>query len=120
MSASISFLGRLGRDPETKSVNNSTVTKLAVAVDSGFGEKRTTAWFACDVWGKPGEAAKERLNKGSQVWISGSLSTREHNGKTILEVRVTDWQAPSEPKQAGGGYTQQVPSRAFAGDDVPF
>lgn len=83
------FSGNLGGDCEVKSVSGTTLCKFSVAVKSGFGDKAQTIWIGCDIWGKQAEGKlPDYLKKGQQVVVSGELSSREHEGKTYLGVRV--------------------------------
>ena len=83
------FTGNLGGDVKVNSTGGSTVANFSVAVKSGFGDKAQTMWIACALWGKQAESKLiDYLTKGQQVAITGELSTREHDGKTYLQVRV--------------------------------
>jgi single-strand DNA-binding protein len=83
------FTGNLGK--ECRTANNGTaVCNFAVAVKSGFGDKATTLWVDCALWGKQAESKLVNyLVKGQQVAISGELGMREHEGKSYLTCRVS-------------------------------
>ena len=87
------LLGRLGRDSETKDANGKPYLRFTVADDVGFGDKKTTQWVTCTLWGP--RAAKLTLVKGSQVMVWGELTLREYITKdqekrTTLELNVSD------------------------------
>ncbi|SRR6266550_2607734 len=88
----VSLIGRLGRDPETRHTGSGkAVTNFSIAVDYGFGEKKTTSWIPVVAWEKTGELAAQYLVKGSQVAVAGRLQERswqdkEGNKRTVLEV----------------------------------
>lgn len=90
------FTGRLGRDAEQKYLPNGTaVTEFTVAVDVGFGDKKTTLWPRCAMFGDRGAKVAQYLLKGQQVGVSGSVNMREWTNKesetkTSLEVRVSE------------------------------
>ena len=90
------FTGRLGRDAEQKYLPNGTaVTEFSVAVDVGFGDKKTTLWPRCAMFGDRGAKVAQYLLKGQQVGVSGSVNLREWTNKdcetkTSLEVRVSE------------------------------
>ena len=90
------FTGRLGRDAEQKYLPNGTaVTEFSVAVDVGFGDKKTTLWPRCAMFGDRGAKVAQYLLKGQQVGVSGSVNMREWTNKdsetkTSLEVRVSE------------------------------
>lgn len=95
MSNNLSFSGRLGGDAELKEVAESQVLEFSVASDVGYGDKKTTNWFRCAIWGKRAEALEQYLKKGQQVFVTGSLTLREFTDKNDNErispdVRVNE------------------------------
>lgn len=104
----ISLDGRLGRDAELRyTPAGDPVLSFTVASDIGFGDRKTTNWFNCQVWGKRGESLKEFLKKGQQVTVYGSLTLREwqdNEGAKRLspDVRV-DEVSLQGGKQEGSG-----------------
>ncbi|MEQ1664068.1 MAG: single-stranded DNA-binding protein [Bdellovibrionales bacterium] len=76
------ILGRLGADPEVKTVAaNSTVARLSVATSENWtdreGKKQErTEWHRVVVWGKLAELCGKYLTKGRQVFVEGRLQTR--------------------------------------------
>ena len=124
--------GNVGGDAELKSVGGSEVLNFSVAADSGFGDRKTTIWFGCAIWGARGAKLQQYIRKGSKVTVIGELSQREYNGKTYLELRVADIKL--QDSQGGQGMTSpapvaqqqapasQAPATDFGSfdDDVPF
>jgi single-strand DNA-binding protein len=90
------FTGNLGRDAEQKFIpSGESVVSFSVAVKSGYGEKASTTWAKCTIWGKRGEAVAQYLTKGQLVGVSGEATLREYEKKdgttgASLEVRVND------------------------------
>lgn len=84
------FTGRLGRDSELKNVNGKTLLSFNVAVDSGFGDKKTTNWVQCNLWGKRAESLNPYLKKGIKIFGMGELTHREfeHKGEKRSSVDV--------------------------------
>lgn len=88
------FTGNLGGDAETRhTTGGAAVTTFSVALSAGFGDKKTTTWLRCNLWGERGEKLAQYLKKGQLVAIVGEFSAREwedKNGvtKTSCEVRV--------------------------------
>ena len=82
--------GRLGRDAELKHAGDSPVLSFTVATDRREKGEKVTDWVSCSLWGTRAEKLAPHLVKGTQVFVSGQLSTREStkNGKTYLELRV--------------------------------
>lgn len=94
----ITIAGRTGKDAVLRRLQDGTpVLGFSVAVDDGYGQNKRTLWFDCSVFGKRGEGLEPHLKKGTAVAVSGDMSTREHDGKTYLTVRV------SEVTLQGGG-----------------
>ena len=116
--------GRIGKDAVTRHTQSGdSVTGFSVASDSGFGDKKTTVWANCSIWGKRGTSLESYLTKGQQVTVIGELTEEEYEGKKSLKVRVAEIalqggkkdgeSKPSAPKQA-------EPERDPFGDDLPF
>ena len=89
--------GRLGRDSKTNQTQGGTsVCNFALAVESGFGDKKQTIWLDCALWGKRAEGAlPQYLIKGAQVAVSGEMATREYQdnsgvNRTAVTLRVND------------------------------
>lgn len=94
----ITIAGNTGKDAEHKTTNASELCSFSVAVDDGWGDDKTTMWFDVTRWGKGADGLARTLRKGSKVAVSGELSTREHNGKTYLQVRADKVTILSTPK----------------------
>ena len=60
----------------------------SVAVNGFANGEKTTTWYDVTSWGKGSEGLARILRKGSRVACTGELGTREHNGKTYLQVRT--------------------------------
>ncbi len=89
----ITIAGNIGKDAETRTTQGGeSVTSFNVAVEDRKGADRDnkTIWFSCSLWGQRGTSLAAYLTKGSKVTVSGDLSTREHEGKTYLQVKVFD------------------------------
>jgi single-strand DNA-binding protein len=77
------LVGRLGADPEVKSVGNGqSVARLSVATSESWtgkdGQKQErTEWHKVVVWGRQAENCGKHLSKGRQVYVEGRLQTRQ-------------------------------------------
>jgi len=103
----ICIAGNLGKDAELKSANGKDFCSFSVAVADGWGDKKTTVWFDVTRWGNGASGLTGILSKGSRVAVSGELSTREHNGKTYLQVRADNVTVLSSSQ--GGNTTRREP-----------
>ena len=76
------IVGRLGSDPEVKTVTSGqTVCRLSVATSENWtdrdGQKQErTEWHRVVVWGRMAEVCGQHLAKGRQVYLEGRLQTR--------------------------------------------
>lgn len=79
----VMLLGRLGRDPEVRyTQSGTTVANLRIATnerrpDGNGGWQDATEWHSVVVFGKQADLAKQYLTKGREVFIEGSLRTRQ-------------------------------------------
>ena len=130
------LLGNLGRDPEIRYTQNGTpVANFTMATSERWndpsGEKRErTEWHRIVVWGKQAEIASEYLRKGRQVYIEGSLQTREWtdregNKRYTTEVRAQRLQLLGRPDDRQGSPTatseeEVAEPGGYGEDDIPF
>jgi len=128
--------GNLGKDVEQRyTPAGKAVCNFPVAVDEGFGDKKSTTWFNVTAWEKTAEACAKFLSKGSKVLVSGRIQTREYEdrdgvkkyGWDLVAHRVEFLdskpdgqreQRPAQQSQSGGGF-EEAP---FNPDDdgIPF
>lgn len=125
----ITAVGRLAADAELRFTSSGDpILGFRVASDVGFGDKKTTNWFTCSVWGKRGESLAPHLIKGSQVTVFGTLTLREWTDKDGLkrmspDIRVDDIALQGgKQERASAQPAQQQPAASVADleDDVPF
>ena len=95
MTIRASFIGRLTRDSESKTTGDNQVCHFSVASDSGYGEKKTTQFIDCALWGNRGEKLHSWLLKGKQIVVYGEIGSREYERKEgdkgfVLTCRVND------------------------------
>jgi single-strand DNA-binding protein len=132
------LVGNLGRDPEVRyTTNGNPVATFTMATserwnDAASGERRErTEWHRVVVWGKQAEIAGEYLRKGKQVYVEGSLQTREWtdrdgNKRYTTEVKAMRFQmlgsrgdeprsVPEEPQT-----TAAEQESSYEEDDIPF
>jgi len=134
------LVGNLGRDAEMRytpsgsAVLNFTMATTDRWTDPSGEKKERTEWHRIVVWGKQAEVLHDYLKKGRQIYLEGSLQTREwtdrEGGKRqttevraqriqLLGARSDDRQtvaahAPTEPHgEPEGGFDG-------GGDDIPF
>lgn len=133
---SCNFIGRIGRDAQTRfTANGKSVAGWSLAVDTGFGQNKTTTWVDCSLWGDRAEKLAEYIRKGDRIGVTGEIGTREHDGKTYVTLNVRDVtllgdkrdSQPAVPRRAPVPNCPQ-PDQGGAdpsggdsfGDDIPF
>ncbi|MGK7345053.1 MAG: single-stranded DNA-binding protein [Candidatus Nitrospinota bacterium M3_3B_026] len=109
--------GNLTRDPEFwESSSGIPVTRLPVAVDSGFkttdGEKTSeTLFINAVVFGAQAQPCREYLAKGAPVLVEGRLREREweFEGKTGKKIEIVANRVKFLPRGAGAQTPQPEP-----------
>ena len=120
MSNVFSFTGALGRNAELKQIGSGAVVNFAVANSIGFGDKKTTLWIDCALFGKRAESVAQYLVKGQSVFVSGELSTREYAAKdgsgmkTVLSLNVNVCDLIGKKDSSTSGASYQAPAQAQA------
>jgi single-strand DNA-binding protein len=92
------LVGRLGKDPETKSfANGGSVTQFTMATseswrDKGTGErKEKTEWHNIVIRNENiGKIAQQYLRKGSEVYIEGAIATRKWQDQSGADRYTTE------------------------------
>ena len=75
------FIGRLGKDPETRYLaNGDAATNFSIAVGESWKDKQgqkqeRTEWVNVSCFGRIAEICGEYLRKGSKVMVSGKMKT---------------------------------------------
>lgn len=124
------ILGRLGKDPEVRTLDNGTsVANFSVATSESYrdktsGEKKeVTEWHNIVLWGKTAEIAQKYLHKGDQVFIEGKLRTRkwDKGGETRYTTEIVgDSITMLGGKKEGQQGSPAVSSGRVDEDSLPF
>jgi len=136
------LLGRLGKEPESRTLEsgtmvvNFTLATSEVYKDRVTGErKEITDWHNVVLWRGLAETASKYLHKGDQVYIEGKMRTRswEKDGVTRYTTEVIgDNMTLIGSKQSGGNSNYERPATSSAvpvddfkpqdnaTDDLPF
>ena len=103
------FTGRLGADGELRTTQSGEkVLGFRVANDVGFGDRKTTQWVDCSIWGRRAESLAPHLTKGKSVVVSGEVTLREYEKRdgtrgAGLSVRVAEIDFTGGVREEGGG-----------------
>ena len=132
------LIGNLGADPETRFMpSGGSVTNVSLATSQSWKDKQTgqpqerTEWHRVVFFNRLAEIAGEYLRKGRQVYVEGSLQTREWtdregNKRYTTEVKAQRFQMLGRRDEAPmAGAAQEAPAVAepdagYNEDDIPF
>lgn len=141
--AKITLIGNLGRDPETRYTPSGVMNvQFSMAVtrrwtDQGGQQQERTTWFRVTAWRRLAETLDQltqngALVKGKQVYVLGTIESREYQDKdgitrTSLDVTADDVVLLGSRADAEGGGARPQGNRpdSFGTsdqnfDDVPF
>ncbi len=124
------LLGRVGKDPETRYLNNGdAVTNLNLATSEEWkdknGEKQSkTEWHRIVFYKKLAEIAGEYIKKGSLVYIEGRIETNSWKDKNGVE-RETKNIIAEKMKMVGGNRSNSNQSsredfNEESSENIPF
>lgn len=114
------FIGRCGKDAVTRfTPNGKAVTGWSVAIDSGFGDSKTTTWLDCSAWGERYSKIAEYIHKGDRIGIAGEIGTREHEGKVYVTLNVREVTLLGERKDGAVGQGKGKPAAPLLDDEIP-
>jgi single-strand DNA-binding protein len=134
------LVGNVGRDAELRyTPGGSAVATFTMATNEAWtsktGEKQErTEWHRIVVWAKQAEIAAEYVKKGRQLYVEGSIQTRQWDDKsgqkrTTTEIRAQRFQLLGRGEGAGRSEASQpTPSSqeasegepSYQEDDIPF
>ena len=141
------LVGNVGMDPEVRALESGVkVARVRLATTERYTDRQTnetkeqTEWHTVTLWRNLADVADKYVRKGSQIYIEGSLRTREwtdrdNQKRYTTEVVATDMKLlgrrSDAPQQAAAPqeYAQPVPAPAPApapvppadsADDLPF
>jgi single-strand DNA-binding protein len=135
------LIGNLGKKPELRytpggqAVANFTLATNEVWNDKAGARQERTEWHRIVAWGKTAEIAKEHLSKGKQVYIEGSIQTRqwddrEGNKRTTVEIKAQRMvllgrgggaaEGSGGEMRGGGPAPDVMVDEAPPDDDIPF
>ncbi len=123
------LIGRLTRDPELRyTPAGQSVANCGLAVNRDYvskeGErKEDTCFINIVVWGKRAEVCAEYLKKGSLIFVEGSLQyrsweTQNNEKRSVVEVRVDDFQFLDRPSGQRGPGTSDLQGKEGEQDAV--
>jgi single-strand DNA-binding protein len=143
----VMLIGNLGKDPELRfTPSGRAVARFSIATSEQWttpeGQKQErTEWHNVVVWGKQAESCGQYLSKGRQVFIEGSIRSRQYDDKEGQKRYITEVIAQrvqflgggrgdgagggagrggSAGGGGGGGGAEDLPAPMPEDDDIPF
>src|SRR6266704_1459081 len=117
------LIGNLGKDPEVRfTASGRAVARFPVATSEVWNDaegqrQERTEWHNVVVWGKQAETCGQYLAKGRQVYVEGSIRTRQYDDKEGNRRYITEIVAQRIRFVGGGGGTRVAPEMDSAGSD---
>ena len=94
----VMLIGRLGQDPEIRSTDSGkNVANVSLATsdtwkDQSGQKQEKTEWHKLVMWDRLADLAQSYLKKGSQIYVEGSIQTRDYlkddEKRYVTEVKV--------------------------------
>ena len=90
------LVGNLGQDPELRYTGSGTaVCNIRLATNESYKDAsgewvERTEWHSVVAWARLAEICNEYLKKGSQIYIEGSLQTRNYEDKDGITRYITE------------------------------
>src|SRR5688500_3800980 len=122
------LIGRLGKDPEVRNLDNgAVVANFSIATSESYkdrttGEKKeVTEWHNIVLWRGLAEIAQKYLRKGDMVFIEGKLRTRswEKDGVTRYTTEVVgDNMTMLSPKSGGSSMGSDYSSERNSSENM--
>ena len=128
------ILGTVGKDPEMRnSQNGNAMTSLSLATSEKWKDKvsgqvqEKTEWHRVQFFGKLAEIVGQYVNKGSQIYVEGKITTRKWTDKEGIERYSTEIIADTMQMVGSKGQgnesrpsQQQSIQPEFDDSDIPF
>lgn len=127
----IILIGRVGKDPEVKHLENGVVASFSLACSESYtnkaGEKvENTEWFRLSIWGKLAEIAEKYVHKGDLLYVEGQQKTRSYEkdgeNKKFTEIRVDLFKmlGGKKAESSESDYSHDDNSMPDDDSDLPF
>jgi single-strand DNA-binding protein len=135
----VMLIGNLGKDPEVRfTPTGRAVARFSLATSEVWNDaegqrQERTEWHNIVVWGKQAETCGQYLAKGRQVYIEGSIRSRQYDDKDGNRRYITEVNAQRVQflgggggrgaEARGGGASEDAapgPPAAAEDDDIPF
>ena len=135
------ILGYVWNETTIRATKNGTkIAEVNLVTESGYGEYKKADWHKVIFYGKQADVVDSYVNKGTNLYIEGSIDYRKYTGKDGVEKYTTDIQgkmlqminspdaykevetAPEYKKDVSPGMKEAMAdiSNQVVADDIPF
>ncbi len=127
----VTLIGRIGKDPEVKHLENSVVGTFSLATTKKYkkdGERvEETQWHNIVIWGKGAEIAEKYLKKGSKIALRGEIRYRTYESEGVkkyfteiycLEFEMLDKKPENQDTNQDKVSRKEIEEQPE--DDLPF
>lgn len=132
-------IGNLTKDPELrKTQSNLSVCSFTIAINEGYGDKKTTDYIDCVAWRNLAENLAQYQRKGNKIAVTGKLKketwkdqkTGDTRSRTYVltdsieyldrkqEAETTEPEIPQHYK--GGFDPDKSPDLDISSEELPF
>lgn len=105
-------IGNLGKEPELNVTPDGVpFCKFTVALNSGYGDKKSTLWMNLVTWRNIAEVVQTHCHKGTPVYFEGRITKRPYTDKNgvdrdwwevnVSELQILKFSGGGEPPQEG-------------------
>ena len=124
------FIGRVGRDPESRvTADGTAVVSFSLAVSESWkgkdgNKQERTEWVNCTAWRKLAEIIGQYVHKGSLIYVEGKMQSREYEGKDgttkkVTEIVLNDMKMLGGKGEGGSSSSSRPAPQRSQDDDFP-
>lgn len=118
----VTLVGRLTKDVDTRTNNDSTVSRFSIAVTRDFKNKDgkyDADFINCVAFGRPSEFISKYFSKGMRIGVTGRIQTGSYTNKDGQKVYTTDVVVEKAEFVENKGESKEAAPETKA-DDTPF
>ena len=114
--------GNLTKDVEVRYTQSGKATaRMSIAINQGYGDKKTTDYFNLVAWEKTAELCGKYLSKGSKILVEGRLKNNNYEKDGVkhygVDVIVTNLEFLDNKKKSANDYDGE---EDVVDEDMPF
>lgn len=118
------FIGRMVKDPELRKAGETNVCTFTLACGWKTSSKEGTEFIRVVAYGKLAEIIAQYMKKGSQMYVSGRMTTRKYekdgNTQYSTEVVADQMQMLGHAKVSDAKPSQKGDTLSDIESDIPF